>query len=304
MKDVILVIDDSPDIHALLRVRLASERVVLHHELTAQGGLERARQLKPDLILLDIQMPDGSGFAVCETLVKEMRDTPVIFLTGECDIETKVRAFDLGAVDYVTKPFDTVELRARVRAALRVKSYQDLLATRAQVDALTGLNNRAYFDARLEAAVTHAKRNGTNVALVMADIDHFKRLNDHHGHPFGDRVLRQVAEALSASLSVSNGAVCRYGGEEMAMILPATDLARGWRVAEGARCAIRGLEIRAVAGPVIVTASFGVADLSSCEDEITPAALLAAADRALYDAKRSGRDRVSTAVRLRLVHAA
>src|SRR5687768_15648172 len=100
---IVLVIDDSPDIHALLRVRLAPESVVLHHALTAQAGLDLARDVKPDLILLDIQMPDGSGLALCERLVGDdaTRDVPIIFLTGECDVDTKVRAFDLGAVDYV-----------------------------------------------------------------------------------------------------------------------------------------------------------------------------------------------------------
>lgn len=298
MSQSVLAIDDQPEIHQLLEVRLKPEGLLIHHALNAAEGMHKALTLQPDLILLDIDMPEVSGFELCERLGSDPRTSaiPIIFLTGAVAIATKVKGFDLGAVDYVTKPFDAAELRARVRSALRTKRYQDLLAARANVDALTGLWNRAHFNRQLPTAIDAARRYGRNVCLAILDLDHFKRLNDTYGHPFGDQVLQAVGEGLSASVR-SVDVACRYGGEEFAIILDETSLQEGLVAAQRMREMLARVNLRPKGEKVPITASIGIAGTEQflVPGTLTMAALISAADRALYVAKHAGRDRVCLA---------
>jgi two-component system, cell cycle response regulator len=292
----VLAIDDSPEIHTLLDVRLRPESLVVKHAFGAEEGIAAATACQPDLILLDVDMPGMGGLEVCSILKADPTTTmvPVIFLTGAEAVETKVRGFDLGAVDYVTKPFDAAELRARVRAALRTKRFQDMLSARARVDGLTGLWNRGYFNERLADEVGAYRRHGRDVSLVLLDVDHFKRVNDDYGHPFGDLVLQRIGETLAAC-SRGVDAACRYGGEELALVLPDTSPEQAALLAERVREAIAAIELRPRGAKVQITASFGVAsarDLSA-HDGVTAEALVAKADRALYTAKNAGRNRVA-----------
>lgn len=294
----ILVIDDSPEIHALLDVRLRPEALRIEHAMTPAQGLALAASLQPDLILLDVDMPEMGGLEVCVRL-KEKPCTsglPVIFLTGADSIDAKVRGFDLGAVDYVTKPFDPAELRARVRAALRTKRLHDMLSARAQLDGLTGLWNRGYFNQRISDEMLAVRRYGRALSLVMIDVDHFKRLNDGYGHPFGDMVLQRIGETLTAHTRATDAA-CRYGGEELALILTETAGGGAMVLAERLRQAIESIELRPKGKPVVVTASLGVIDAATLGAGAlcTVQALLAGADAALYRAKDSGRNRVVVA---------
>jgi two-component system cell cycle response regulator len=295
----VLVIDDSPEIHTLLAVRLRAEDVVLLRADDATSGLAAAIDDPPDLILLDVELPDGTGFDVCSKLKEDPRTraVPVMFLTGNTDIVTKVRGFDIGGIDYVTKPFEAHELRARVRSALRTKRFQDLLANRAQIDALSGLWNRSYLDRRLGEEVGAARRYGRVVSLMMCDIDHFKSVNDRFGHPFGDRVIQGVADVLGASLRGTDAA-CRYGGEEFALILTEVDAAQAHVAADRILNRVRELRFHHPSGPVGVTVSLGIACTDGFESaDLTPGALITAADEALYAAKRNGRDQILTARR-------
>lgn len=290
----VLAIDDSQDVLDLLAVRLRPEGLVLVTGKSYEEGLALATQLRPDLILLDVDMPEHSGLDLCRRLKEETatRNIPVIFLTGSDDVNTKVHGFDLGAVDYVTKPFHPAELRARVRSALRMKRAQDMLTQKAQVDALTGLRNRAYMDERLAAEIKGAARSGRPLSLVMIDLDHFKSLNDGYGHPFGDLVLQRVGDFLPRSIRPCDVA-CRYGGEELAIILADTPIAGAYTVAERIREQVRALALAPRGKPVVVTASLGIAELGDVEQtdgEVRPGTLIAAADAALYVAKREGRD--------------
>lgn len=289
-RPAVLVIDDSDLIHDVLAVRLRPEEVLLHRANSAADGVARARELAPDLILLDLTLPDATGFEVLRRLKEEpaTAQVPVIFLTAAADTEVKVKAFDAGAVDYVTKPFQVAELRARVRAALRTKRYLDLLATRAQIDGVTGLWNRAYLDQRLAEETAALRRHQRPFALLMIDLDGFKVVNDTHGHPFGDRLLHRVAGVLTAGLR-SLDAPCRYGGDEFAVVLPTTNLAGALITGERIRADIAALQL--------VTASLGATatEVFSDDAELTPARVLESADRALYEAKRAGRDRVVAA---------
>jgi two-component system cell cycle response regulator len=296
MSQTLLAIDDSPDIHALLDVRLSQEGLSLHHALDAAEGLAKARELLPDLILLDVDLDGESGFDVCKKLKDQpaTAEIPVIFLTVATDVATKVQGFDLGAVDYVLKPFDAAELRARVRATLRTKRFQDLLSARAHVDGLTGIWNRSYFDQRMGEAVASAQR-GRTFSLVMLDLDHFKSINDGFGHPFGDRVLQSVGEVLQTFLRTSD-VPCRFGGEEFALILTDADEEQSVRTAERVRQRISEIELCPRDRPVPVTASLGVACSSLFEKSaLSSTDVLAAADEALYQAKQEGRNRVCAA---------
>jgi len=240
-------------------------------------------------------MPDLHGFEVCRRLKQDALTSaiPVIFLTGEGQTAQKVLGFDMGAVDYITKPFEPAELRARVRAALRTKLYQDLLAERAHVDALTGLGNRAAFDTQLKREIGAFARYGRQVSLILIDLDHFKQVNDQFGHPVGDRALQVVAGALVGMVR-SADAVCRYGGEELALILTDTGVGGARALAERVRRRIERLELRHEGTLVPLSASLGVASIEDL-GEPTETSLVEAADAALYEAKRGGRNRVGVA---------
>jgi diguanylate cyclase (GGDEF)-like protein len=299
----VLAIDDSPEVLALLAVRLRPEGLRLVTAASYDEGLKMAMEILPDLILLDVDMPEHSGLDLCRRLKAEGATAaiPVIFLTGSSDVTTKVHGFDLGAVDYVTKPFHPAELRARVRAALRMKRAQDLLTQRAQIDALTGLRNRAYLNERLEKEMSQALHLQRPLSLIMMDIDHFKSLNDNYGHPFGDLVLQRVGDFLGRTVRPCD-AVCRYGGEEIALLLTDTPIEGALAVAERVRLQTRELELAPRGQPVVVTASFGVAEALSVfsrTGDTRTSALVIAADEALYAAKREGRDRVRVSAQAR-----
>jgi two-component system cell cycle response regulator len=291
----ILIVDDSADIQALLKVRLRAEGVELHRTLDPTQALQLALTHAPDVVLLDVDMPGRSGFDVCKELKANpiTATIPIIFLSGNLDQATKVAGLDLGAVDYITKPFDPVELRARVRSALRIKELQDQLVKLARIDELTGLWNRAYLDSRLTQEIAGTRRTGLRLGLVMLDLDHFKKVNDEHGHPAGDTVLRVMAARLLTALRNTDIA-CRYGGEEFALILPGADLTGAEIVAGRIREVIAETPISVGRVTLAITASLGFAvyeDLG-LPPEATAENLLKSADSALYTAKRTGRNRV------------
>lgn len=290
----LLAIDDSELIHRLLQVRLQGERLELHGALSAQEGLQKARELMPEVILLDIKLDTMDGFEVLAHLKSDPKtqDISVIFISAVSDTMDRVRGLDLGAVDFIAKPFEVAELKARVRSALRNQHLVKMLEHRAQIDSLSGLWNRRYFDQRLQQEWSEARRHGRSLSLIMCDVDRFKRLNDQFGHAFGDQVIERVAQILSGGRG--SDITCRYGGEEFGVILPSTAADRALEVAERHRVAI---ESHTWSGhdDVIVTSSFGVADLTSVPTDAGMEQLVQAADMALYRAKQSGRNRVELA---------
>ena len=300
MTQTVLAIDDSPEIHQLLKFRLRNLDVELAHADCGFDGFDQALAVNPDLILLDVMMPDASGFDICRKLktTTQTRNIPVIFLTGASDVDQKVLGFDVGAVDYIQKPFDSVELNTRVRAALRTKRFQDRLAQSAMIDGLTGLWNRAHFDQRIHEEVAAALRYDRPMSLIMMDVDKFKNLNDNHGHLFGDEVLQVVGDVLQDSVRTSDWP-CRYGGEEFGLILRETDLDGAIILAERIRKEIGSLQLHNKAQLVPVTSSFGVVSSTLCMNpcDLSSKWMIGSADRALYAAKEGGRNCVRTAER-------
>ena len=289
----VLVIDDAEDIHDLVEVRLRPEGVHVLHAFDADSGMAVARATRPDLVLLDLDLAGRSGLDVCRSLLSEPRlaSIPIIFITGTVDVATKVMAFDAGAIDYVVKPFDGIELRARVRSALRTKRFFDLLATRAQLDPITGLWNRTYFDARLEEDAA-ASRTGRGVALTLLEIDQLKALTEAYGHPFADLVLRRVADVVAAEAGPRDVA-CRYGGESFCVISRDAGTAAAREVAERLVARVAELELVQGRARVSVTASAGYFGSDRVEDRasVTPDELVSMADRGLHLARREGRNR-------------
>lgn len=298
MTGTILVVDDSPEVLAVVAARLKPEGYRTLVAQTWELGLDLALEVRPDAILLDVEMPEVSGLDLCRRLKADARTSgiPIIFLTAHDDVDLKVHSLDLGATDYVTKPFHAAELRARLRVAIRSKRVQDDLGVRARVDGLTGLLNRRELDRILASETANATRpGGRELSLVLMDVDRFKHVNDSFGHSFGDLVLKSIG-ALVASAVRGGDFACRFGGEEIALVLPATSAAAAADVAARVRLAVRELPFCPAGEPFVVTSSFGIASTTELIAEGGSAdadALVRAADAALYAAKRAGRDRVA-----------
>lgn len=287
----VLIIDDSVDVHRLLSTRLKSEDIAIIGACSGEEGIELAKTHKPAVIILDLDLPDMDGFEILRLLKEDAgtMHTPVMVLSAMQSRQDKVTAFDLGAIDYVCKPFDLVELRVRVRSAVRMSMLLQMLAQRAQIDGLTGLYNRAHFDARWREEVSGCMRHNRPLSLAVMDADRFKSINDAYGHPAGDAVLRGIARTLVHEIRTSDIA-CRFGGEEFCVIMPDTTAADAQSVCERVRAAV-GSIVWPAHPERQVTVSCGLVgtDGSRWQD---PMAWLEMADKNLYRAKESGRDRL------------
>lgn len=290
----VLVIDDSSDVHRLLRARLRQEELNLVCAASGDEGLREASAKCPALILLDLDMPSLDGFEVLRRLKDDpaLLNIPVIILSGLQTSQDKVTAFDLGAVDYITKPFDLTELRVRVRSALKMHTLVQMLAQRAQIDGLTGLWNRRYFDERFANEVAGVDRHRRPLSLALFDIDHFKSVNDTFGHPAGDAVLQGFARLVQRE-SRQTDIACRFGGEEFALIMPDTGPSDALGVCERIRLALADLSWPRHPERK-VTVSSGLAG-SSGTGSVGVAQWIEAADKSLYTSKKSGRNRITLA---------
>jgi len=289
----ILLVDDSPaNIHLLVQFLRDDYKTLA--ATSGPAALRIAQSEKPDLILLDVVMPDMDGHEICRQLKNDPRTEPipVIFITGKNEVEDEMVGFELGAIDYIVKPFSLPLVQRRIRTHLDLKHYRDELERQSMLDAMTGIPNRRCFDQTLAQAWTQAAYANEPLSLVMIDIDHFKAYNDHGGHPAGDACLRRVANALAMAGLRSRDLVARYGGEEFACILPGADIAEAAMVAERMHAAIATLHIPHPS-PAVKTLSLSLG--AACHYPGTgtlPAGLLEAADQALYRAKQEGRNRV------------
>jgi diguanylate cyclase (GGDEF)-like protein len=248
----------------------------------------------PQLAILDWMMPGLDGLELCRR-VREARTGPYVYilmLTGKARKEDIIAGMQAGADDYLAKPFDADELRVRVRAGERIVVLQEALRVQATQDALTGAMNRGAIFEVLKRELAQSARTAAPVGVVIADLDHFKQINDTHGHPAGDAVLREAAARLKGVLRAYD-ALGRYGGEEFLLVLPSCTMEHAAEVAERARRAMADTPAMTGGGVVSITASFGVAAGGGASLDLD--AVIRAADEALYRAKRGGRNRVETA---------
>ena len=291
----ILIVDDVPTNIQVLAETLRAD----HHIRVATNGadaLEVAKQFpQPDLILLDAMMPDMDGFEVCRRLkdAPETQHIPVVFVTAKEDAASEERGLSLGAVDYITKPFNLPIVRVRVRNYLALKHKTDMLESMAHIDSLTNIPNRRRFNETLDVEWRRCLRAKLPLSLLMIDVDHFKTYNDHFGHGAGDICLTTIASTLAAELVRPGDMVTRYGGEEFAVILPETDMEGALQTAERLRTAVIVRDFsKAVDGENrSVTVSIGCATILP-QDDLDPIKLIDAADKKLYQAKAAGRNRV------------
>lgn len=290
----ILLVDDQPINIQVLHQAFAAD----HDVCMATSGVQALAvcvSQQPDLILLDIEMPDMDGFEVCKRLQADSctRDIPVIFVTAHVDDAIQVRGLELGAVDFISKPINVKIVRARVNTHLTLKYQSDLLRRFAYIDGLTGVHNRRYFDERLVNEWSRAARTGAAISLLLLDVDFFKRYNDHYGHQAGDDCLRQVAVGLASGLKRPADILARYGGEEFVCLLPDTDLSGALQLAEQLGSQIAALQIAHADSSVAeyVTVSLGVCSKPAGLAGGSVAELLRQADVQLYKAKQDGRNR-------------
>ena len=212
-------------------------------------------------------------------------------MTIDQNVDHLAKALDCGGSDYILKPFNAIELDARVRVALRTKRMFDMLREQARIDALTGLSNRVAMDDALLAAISAHQRNGQSLAFLMIDLDHFKDINDTYGHGIGDSVLRKIGATIRSQCRPYDVA-CRFGGDEFCVILGHTEGSDAEQVAARILNGIREVEVRAGGAPVTVSSSAGLVSAAEMQSDFEPADLLKAADEALYRAKHQGRSRL------------
>ncbi|NJD39353.1 MAG: diguanylate cyclase [Geobacter sp.] len=301
MADSVLIIDDSEAVREKI-IKVLESRDLFSRFYQAEDGLEGFKKLlvsPVDIVLCDLEMPRMDGFKFLGMIKgrQEVADTPIIILTGNDDREMKIKGLEQGACDFITKPFDPEELVARMRVHLKIKHLQDdlkrsneLLLELSNTDHLTGLFNRRFLMECLDKEVQRARRKDGQVALLLLDIDHFKRVNDTHGHLQGDVVLQKVALHIQKELR-SYDVAARYGGEEFVAVLPDTSLKEAFNVADRIRLSIQGMHFAGSLSNERVTVSLGVALFPARGIDDTDG-LLRSADEALYQAKERGRNRV------------
>jgi diguanylate cyclase (GGDEF)-like protein len=288
----VLLVDDNPDKRQLLTVALEAAGYSVHTATDGDEGLSAVEALTPDLIITDVNMPRMDGYEMARRVRANpaTRFIPIIIQTSaRAAAEDARRGAEVGALGYITDPTDLGLLLARARTLLDFKNYLDSCEEAAFTDHLTGLANRRRFERQLEREVARTRRYGRPFCLLLLDIDHFKLVNDSHGHEAGDEALRQLANALQAGTRGIDTAA-RIGGEEFAVILPETDSLRGCEVAERLREEIGAMDTRPAGR---ITVSIGLAECTVASGDARD--LFSIADAALYEAKHAGRDRVHCA---------
>ena len=299
----LLIVDDSEAVRNQVRRALDREKRLFRHVYEARNGIEGYKQLlnhKVDLILCDVVMPEIDGFKLL-SMVKnhpELKEIPIIMLTAEGDQKKKNRGLEKGASDYLTKPFDQSELLARVRLHLELKLLQDELreANRqltilSNTDALTQVYNRRHLMKVMLHEIERAARYGTDLCFLLLDLDNFKNLNDTYGHQTGDQILIDVCLRIRNILRRTD-ILARYGGEEFAVLLPQVPLSGAEQVAEKIRAAVAASPVMVGELAVPISLSCGI---SAYADGISDTidTIIMEADKALYEAKKAGKNRVA-----------
>ncbi|MCX7990458.1 MAG: diguanylate cyclase [Proteobacteria bacterium] len=295
----VLIIDDDDEFLMMIRLLLSINSFDVDTANSGEEGLKKLDNSNYDLLLLDVMMPQMSGFEVLKKIRSDEKfiDLPVIMLTAKSEKEDVLEGISLGANDYITKPFETEILIAKMKGLIKLKQLQEelkqkniILETLAITDGLTGAYNHRYFYKRLTEEFERARRYGTSLSLIMIDIDFFKKINDKYGHLIGDAVLADLAKLLRQNIR-KHDVFARYGGEEFAIILPHTNYEGAKHEAERLRKAVENNKFAHVEKEGEVTISLGCVSYPDASAE-KPEDLVRFADSALYTAKNSGRNNV------------
>ncbi|NIA30838.1 MAG: diguanylate cyclase [Actinobacteria bacterium] len=304
-KGKILVVDDIPVNIQLMQKYLSPSGYEILFARNGEEALVQVENGNPDLVLLDVMMPKMDGFETCRILKSNDKTQyiPIIMVTALNEIEDKVKGIEAGADDFITKPFNKLELLARTKSLLRIKRLHDQLQEKvfqleqakerlrelAIKDGLTGLYNHRYFKRFLTQEIKRARRHKSQVSLIMMDIDHFKNYNDTYGHLAGDEVLRNVAKLMTGNIR-SIDVAARYGGEEFVIVLPQTNKNAAKIVAEKLRTLVgdQKFQNEDTQPNGKITISMGVATFP--ENATNLEELIHQADQRLYHAKSLGRN--------------
>jgi diguanylate cyclase (GGDEF)-like protein len=289
-KKILVVDDEKMNIIALAQFLKPQYEVIV--AVDGASAIEAAEKHLPDIILLDIIMPDMNGFDVLLKLKNSAAtmNIPVIFLTGLSNAGDEEKGLSLGAVDYITKPFNQSVVKARIKTQLKMVDYVRTIEKLCMLDALTGLSNRRGFDTRIDVEWGRAHREKKPLGLIMLDIDKFKRYNDTHGHPQGDILLQAVAEVITKTLNRPADFAARWGGEEFMILLPDTGLEGTVIIAEQIRVNVKDAIVLCADGTkTSTTISLGAESIIPNEDD-SSADFINEIDKLLYVAKKNGRN--------------
>ena len=292
-KNSVLIVDDeNSNIMALSHI--LSPEYTVYAAKSGQKAVEAADKRRPDVILLDIVMPEMDGYAAINALknLNSTREIPVIFITGLSDANDEERGLAMGAADYISKPFSPAIVKLRIKNQIKMLNQLHLIERISMIDQLTSLPNRRGFDLRMDMEWTRAVRENGLISVLMMDVDKFKVYNDTYGHQQGDVVLRKVADTVTKSLNRPGDYAARWGGEEFVVLLPNTDASGAVNIAERIRTDVGNAPVPCANGSETrVTVSIGAKTLSPTQDSSMDK-FMADADTALYKAKGSGRNRV------------
>lgn len=311
-KKTILIVDDTPNNLRLLSQILAEAGYHVRATASSKQALVTAIANPPDLILLDVMMPEMNGYELCRRLREEpiTKDIPILFLSAMNEADAKIKGFVCGGQDYIAKPFDPYEVVARVETHLTLRltkqklekvvcELQNVLKEKEQLvkeleimahtDGLTGINNRSRFFSLAEHEFNGCFRYHHSLSIIMIDIDHFKKLNDTYGHAAGDSVLKATAATIQQGLRKAD-VLARYGGEEFIVMLPMSPISQVRIVAERIRESVESTPIPFNCQMLTTTISLGVSEMNEDDKKVTE--IIERADKALYSAKKSGRNKV------------
>lgn len=295
-QQTVLIVDDAKG-----NIKVLAELLRAEFKIRATTSGEKALEIAfsdnpPDLILLDVMMPEMDGYEVCKRLKSsaQTKGIPIIFITGKVLEEDEIYGLNLGAVDYITKPFNPVIIKARVNTHAELKRYHEYLEGISYLDGLTGIPNRRRFNEYLDLTWNFAERESLPISIILMDIDHFKQFNDNYGHQEGDACLIQISQALSEAVVRKTDFFARYGGEEFVYILPNTNIDNAVVIAEKLRISIMALQIPHAYSSAgnSVTISLGVATMIPDRNSFY-SVLIKAADDALYKSKKNGKNKMS-----------
>jgi diguanylate cyclase (GGDEF)-like protein len=295
-KNSLLIVDDEK-LNIMTLTHILSPDYIVYAAKDGQDAIEVAKELLPDIILLDIIMPDMDGYEVITTLknAKETCHIPVIFVTGLSNHEDEEKGLNLAAADYITKPFSPAIVKLRVRNQIQILHQLRTIELLSTTDQLTAIPNRRSFDNRLNFEWTRAMRDSTPISIFMIDLDRFKRYNDTYGHQQGDVALKTIAGIFTQSFKRSSDFVARWGGEEFAVLLANTPSDGALNIAEQIRANVENTIIPLANGSKTkMTICIGVHTLipSSHTQSCTIDSFISGADEALYIAKKTGRNKV------------